>query len=85
MFPQRERILYSLAYQVHSRAQAGASEHVSLEELRSLCYLGTKLNSDEVELLLSVAKTNSDGLVLISDFVSSVSTLLLPQDVRPST
>jgi len=76
MYPQRERILFSLAYSLHEHQRLSGHTMVSLKELRTLCCQGTKLMDEEVDVLLSVAKSDADGQVDFEHFVGRVSELL---------
>ena len=80
MYPQRERILYSFATSLHERQLEGRDDRVSLEELRLLCYRGTKIGDDEVDLLVAFASKDvqHDDTVSLSAFVRRVATELLP-------
>jgi hypothetical protein len=72
MFPQRERILWSLAHELHQHQLTHGDTMVSLAELRALCYRGTKLADEDVELMLTAATPTQDGRVDLSQFVSRV-------------
>ena len=81
MYPQRERILFSLAYELrqHEESNGGKNPPISMQALRELCYRGTKLQDEEIELLLSAAEPiDESGEVDLSHFVSAVAHTLLP-------
>ena len=80
MYPQRERILWSLAYALHShQGEHGGSSMISAADLRVVCYRGTKLRDDEVEVLLTAAAPDLEGNIDFGEFVSSVAALLEPK------
>ena len=77
MYPQRERIMFSLANALREHELDGSGGPLSMEGLREFCYRG-KLQDDEIEVLLSAAKPGADGLVDLGQFVKTVASELLP-------
>lgn len=77
MYPQRERILWSLANELnrHEASNNGACPPLTQDELRELCFRGTKLHEDEIEVLLSAAKP-VNGMVDLSEFVQDIASML---------
>tara|TARA_B110001452_G_scaffold265434_1_gene270073 strand:+ start:176 stop:451 length:276 start_codon:yes stop_codon:yes gene_type:complete len=73
MYPKRERILYSLANALHEQMMTGGGTLVTPADLRTLCYRGTKLPEEDIELLLKSCSPAPDaaGLVDIKQFVAS--------------
>ena len=78
MYRQRDRILYSLANELHLRQIEGQCDVVSTEELRGLCYRGTKLTEEDVNALMRIADLhrNGEGNVILSEFVREVASRL---------
>ena len=78
MYPQRDRIVFSLANALREHELENGSAPLSMDGLREFCYRGTKLQDDEIEILLSAAKPGDDGRVELAQFVKAVATELLP-------
>lgn len=78
MYPQRERILYTFANALHERQHAnGTSELVSTEEVRQICYRGTKLQDQEVDVVVALADPDGEtGLVDLGAFVQKLADTL---------
>ena len=74
MYPKRDRILYSLANALHEQMLTGGGTLVTPADLRTLCYRGTKLPEEDIELLLKSSSPAPDaaGLVDIKQFVANV-------------
>ena len=74
MYPKRERILYSLANALHEQTMTGEGTRLTPADLRTMCYRGTKLPEEDIELLLKSSSPAPDaaGLVDIKDFVANV-------------
>jgi hypothetical protein len=74
MYPKRDRISYSLANALYEHKMQGGSARVTPEELRAMCYRGTKLPEEDIEALLKTASPppDADGLMDTSVFVATV-------------
>ena len=74
MYPKADRILFSLANALHEQKMTGGGTRVTPDDLRALCYKGTKLLEEDIETLLKSAAPapGTDGLVDAGEFVAKV-------------
>ena len=61
MYPKRERILYSLANALHEQTMTGEGTRLTPADLRTMCYRGTKLPEEDIELLLKSSSPAPDA------------------------
>ena len=84
MYPKRDRISFSLANALYEHKMTGGNARVTPEELRAMCYRGTKLPEEDIEALLKTASPppDADGLLDTSVFVATVARQLQGQPGR---
>ena len=82
MYPKRDRISFSLANALHEHKMTGGNVRVTAEELRAMCYRGTKLLEEDIEALLRSATPppDVDGLLDTNTFVATVARQLREGD-----
>ena len=80
MYPKWDRISFSLA-KLYEHKMTGINARVMPEELRAMCYRGTKLPEEDIEALLKTASPppDADSLLDTSAFVAIVARQLQGQ------